>query len=127
MAFDDKDPFEIIKNLEIENMTLRADLDKALSVKNNDKLSKLEHSKDKQICNESTNLEAFNTFGPAYVSCNISKHKESDFIYINFIPAVAGNLSIAMTEKSYVKFAKAIDIFKMKYINTRPFEDEENI
>ena len=112
-----------IKEFKIENAALHIELNKALSGKNDEKLSQIERTKDKNICKESTNLEVFNAIGPAYYACDISKHKDSDFIYINFIPIVSGNLSLAMTEKSFIKLLEVIEVFKTKYVNTRQFEE----
>ena len=118
MSFDDKDPMEIIKTQreEIE------ELHKVINSQNIQKLSHIEQS-DTSFDEETTKLEIFNTtYCSTYVICSISKHTNSDFIYINFISVDKPNLSIAMTEKSYVKLARAVDAFRLKYANDKQSE-----
>ena len=73
---------------------------------------------------ENINLEFFIDGYDMFGGIIISKHADSDYVNIVFCPNVEGKtISIHMTEKAYLKLHEAIDVFKLKSINTRQFEE----
>jgi hypothetical protein len=92
-------------------------LSRALALENYNRLEEADGLKDADFTSQDTKLEAFSFFshsGEGYSKCTVNKHKDSEFIYINFLPIDGPSLSICMTEKSYEKFMNAINKFKEK-------------
>jgi len=92
-------------------------MNRALALENYNRLEEADGLKDADFTSEDTKLEAFSFFshtGEGYSKCTVNKHKDSEFIYINFLPIDGPSLSICMTEKSYTKFMNTINKFKEK-------------
>ena len=118
---------ENMKSLVDENNELKekvTGLNRIIALQNEDKLSNVLKEIDKKTSMEKMNLEFFidgqNMFGGVV----ISKYVDSDYVDMTFYPNREGKaISIHMTEKAYIKFHEVIDIFKIKSINTRQFEE----
>ena len=92
-------------------------LNRALALQNYNRLEEVDGFKDADFIKEDVALEAFSFFshtGEGYSKCTISKHTDSEFIYINFLPIDGPSLSICMTEKSFNKFINTTQKFKEK-------------
>jgi len=101
-----------------------AELNRILALQNEDKYAeKTKIHSDKKLSVDEINLEAFSIDGNLFTKVMVSKHADSDFVNIAFVPNEGKVLHIRMTEKSYLKFHEVIDVFKMKSINTRQFEE----
>ena len=100
------------------------ELNKILAFYNGEKMRAKSNVIMKDLASEETELEVFNLFGGAYTNLIISKHKKSEFVRLALIQADGKTLQLSMTEKSYMQLFNAVEIFKIKYINTRQFENQ---
>lgn len=110
---------EKIRRLEKEN----AELHRILALQNEDKYSSKSKETKNKLAIEEMSLEAFSVDGNLFNKVMVSKHADSDFVNITFVPNEGKVLQINLTEKSYMKFWEVIDVFKLKSINTRQFEE----
>lgn len=81
-------------------------LNRAISFINQEKLDKIQ-SKEPIFVNEGK-LEIF-ADGSRFVKCIVTKHDESEFIDISFIPVEGKILQLHLTEKSYKNFIDIIN------------------
>jgi len=81
-------------------------LNRAIALTNEDKLEK--QRLGEQIFLNETGIEIFAN-GMKYVKCIVSKHDESEFIDISFLPVEGKVLQFNMTEKSFKKFIDVIN------------------
>ena len=100
-----------------------AELNRIIALQNEDKYSIKQTNKLGKLSLEEMYLESFSTGGDMFTKVIVSKHADSDYVNIAFVPNEGKVLRIYMTEKSYLKLHEAIDVFKMKSINTRQFEE----
>jgi len=92
-------------------------LNRALALKNYDKLQEVDASINDDFVSEETKLEAYDApIGNHHVKCHISKHKDSEFIHTSFLPIDKEPIAISMTEKSFNKFVELINKFKENHI-----------
>lgn len=106
---------------ELENKI--AELNRIIALHNEDKCQAKIRTSNGKVSIEEVFLEAFSGDGNLYNKVVVSKHADSDFVNITFISSDYKISHIYMTEKSYLKFHEVIDIFKLKSINTRQFEE----
>ena len=83
-----------------------AALNRVIALTNQDKLEKLKI--DEAIFLNETAVEIFAN-GMKYVKCIVSKHDESEFIDISFLPVEGKVLQFNMTEKAFKKFIDVIN------------------
>lgn len=95
-----------------------------VALENENKLSQKIKDIEAKTSVENMNLEFFIDGHSMFGGIVISKHADSDYVNIVFRPNIEGKtVSIHMTEKAYLKLHEAIDVFKLKSINTRQFEE----
>ena len=81
-------------------------LNKVIALQNADKLKKIKI--EEPIFLNEQSLEVFGN-GEKYVRCLLSKHDESEYVDISFIPVEGKVLQISMTENAFKKFIDIIN------------------
>jgi hypothetical protein len=117
-----EDLFESNNTIKLLNDKI-VELNSIIALKNEDKISSKDIKKLVKLSTDEINLEAFTTGGDIFTRVIVSKHADSDYVNITFIPNEGKVLRIYMTEKSYLKFNEVINVFKLKSINTKQLEE----